>query len=159
MTSLSTPLHQRPEHGEAWSFLGSRAVVRASAESTGGSLSVLEFTNPPGFAPPWHTHLDEVEAFYVLDGAAAFLCGDERFEAGPGDFVLLPAGRPHAFVVADDAPLRALQITAPGGFERFVAEVGRPHSETAAADESTDPALLVAAAARHRIEIVGPPPR
>jgi len=152
------PAHQRPDDGESWSFLGSKAVVRASAATTGGALSVLEFTNPPGFAPPWHTHLDEVEAFYVLDGAAVFLCGTERFEASRGDFVLLPAGLPHAFLVADDAPLRALQITAPGGFERFVAEVGRPYAEAAVAHEDADPAVLVAAAARHRIEIVGPPP-
>ena len=155
----STPLHQSPEDGETWSFLGSRAVVRASAATTGGALSVLEFTNPPGFAPPWHTHLDEVEAFYVLDGAAAFLCGEQRFEATSGDFVLLPAGLPHAFVVADDAPLRALQITAPGGFERFVAEVGRPYADAAGAHDEADPGALVAAAARHRIDIVGPPPR
>ncbi len=156
--TTTMPAHQRPDDGEAWSFLGSTAVVRASATTTGGALSVLEFTNPPGFAPPWHTHLDEVEAFYVLDGAAVFLSGTHRFEATRGDFVLLPAGLPHSFLVTDDAPLRALQITAPGGFERFVAEVGRPYADAADAHEVADPAVLVAAAARHRIEIVGPPP-
>jgi len=39
-----------------------------------------------------------------------------------------------------------------------VAEVGRPYAEAAVAHEDADPAVLVAAAARHRIEIVGPPP-
>jgi hypothetical protein len=44
---------------------------------------------------------------------------------GPGDFVFLPRGIPHAFVVSD-GPVRGLQITASAGFERFIEELGRP---------------------------------
>ena len=43
------------------------------------------------------------------------LCGGEQFDAGPGDFVLLPVGLPHAFRVTSEVPLRTLQITVPGG--------------------------------------------
>jgi hypothetical protein len=62
----------------------------------------------------------------VLSGTARFHCDGETFAAGPGDFVLLPVGLPHSFVVGPDEPLRALQISTPSGFEEFVAAVGEP---------------------------------
>jgi quercetin dioxygenase-like cupin family protein len=43
-------------------------VVKADAETTGGVVSVLEATEPPGFGPPIHVHDDAAEAFYVLQG-------------------------------------------------------------------------------------------
>src|SRR5215475_1856981 len=118
------PYVSRDGDGEALWFLGSLVTVKAAAAQTRGRLTVVEFVNPPGFAPPVHRHLDEDEMFYVLSGSAEFRCGDDTFAAGPGDFVLLPVGVPHTFLVGDAQPLRTLQITAPSGFERFAAEVG-----------------------------------
>jgi len=43
-------------------------VVKADAASTGGVVSVLEATEPPGFGPPIHVHRDAAEVFYVLEG-------------------------------------------------------------------------------------------
>jgi hypothetical protein len=38
-------------------------TVRASAEETGGAVSVLENEEPPRFGPPIHVHHDCAEAF------------------------------------------------------------------------------------------------
>ena len=38
-------------------------------------------------------------AWYVIAGELTVLVGDERVEAGPGDFVLGPRGIPHTFLV------------------------------------------------------------
>jgi uncharacterized cupin superfamily protein len=101
----------------------------------------------------------EDEAFYVLSGTARFHCEDQVFDAGPGDFVLLPVGLPHTFLVGADEPLRALQITTPAGFEEFAAEAGEPAARRELpAPGPLDPAFLGNAAARHHIEILGPPP-
>ncbi|WP_230859887.1 hypothetical protein [Actinoplanes aureus] len=54
--------------------------------------------------------------------------------------MLLPAGPPHTFLVGADAPLRA---TGPG----LPAETG-----------PVDPVALGHAAARHGIDVLGPPP-
>jgi mannose-6-phosphate isomerase-like protein (cupin superfamily) len=35
--------------------------------------------------------------YYVLDGAASFIVGDERFEARAGDVVLVPVSTPYEF--------------------------------------------------------------
>ena len=97
--------------------------------------------------------------FFILAGTAEFLCAEQRFAAGPGDFVLLPVGLAHTFLVGPDAPLRALQITTPSGFEAFASEVGEPATQrpARAPDPSTQPPSA-AAAARHAVEILGPPP-
>ena len=66
--------------------------------------------------------------FYLLYGTAEFRCDGRALHAGPGDFVLLPAGLPHAFLIGADEPLRALQITTPAGFEDFAADAGEPRA-------------------------------
>jgi quercetin dioxygenase-like cupin family protein len=153
------PYVRRDGEGEALWFLGSLVTVKAAGAETGGRLTVVEFLNPPGFAPPLHRHLEEDELFYVLSGAAEFRCDGDALVAGPGDFVMLPAGLAHTFIVGTDEPLRTLQITTPSGFERFAAEVGEPAREQRLPDGGPiDPAALGHAAARHAIEILGPPP-
>ena len=145
--------------GEALWFLGNLVTLKATGAETGGRVTVVEFVNPPGFAPPLHRHEREEEMFLILDGRATFHCGEESVAAGPGDFVLLPAGRPHTFVVAPDAPLRSLQITTPAGFEAFAAAVGEPAAERRLPDPGpVDPAALAHAGALHGVEILGPPP-
>jgi mannose-6-phosphate isomerase-like protein (cupin superfamily) len=153
------PYVLRSGEGEALWFLGNLATIKTAGAHTRGALTVVEFLNPPGFAPPVHRHLAEDEAFYVLDGHVQFRCGETSFDAGPGDFVLLPVNRPHTFLVGPDQPLRALQITTPAGFEDFAAEVGRPAAELRLPDPGPiDPVALGHAASRHAVELLGPPP-
>ncbi len=145
--------------GEAHWFLGSLVTNKVTGKETGGRLTVVEFINPPGFAPPLHRHTVEDEMFYVLAGSAEFHCDGETFAAGPGAFVMLPSGLAHTFVVAAGEPLRTLQITTPSGFEEFASEAGMPAEERRLPDPMPiDPAALGHAAARHAIEILGPPP-
>ena len=157
--SSTHPYLLGPAGGEALWFLGNLVTVKAGGAQTGGRLTAAEFLNAPGFAPPLHRHLEEDEMFYVLSGTARFLCDGEEFVARPGDFVLLPAGLPHAFIVGTQEPMRCLQLTTPSGFEDFATEVGTPATEQRLPDPGPiDPAALGHAAARHHIEILGPPP-
>ncbi|MEV0730727.1 cupin domain-containing protein [Polymorphospora sp. NPDC050346] len=147
------------DEGEAYWFLGNLVTVKATGAQTRGRLTVVEFVNPPGFAPPLHRHQTEDELFYVLSGTAEFRCAGEVLPAGPGDLVLLPVGLPHTFLVGPDEPLRTLQITTPSGFEGFAAEAGEPAAARRLPDPGpVDPAALGHAAARHGVELLGPPP-
>jgi mannose-6-phosphate isomerase-like protein (cupin superfamily) len=153
------PYLRRSGEGEALWFLGSLVTIKAGGAETSGRLTVVEFVNPSGFAPPLHRHLHEDEMFYVLSGTARFQCDGEVFTAGPGDFVLLPARLPHTFVVGADEPLRTLQITTPSGFEHFAAQAGEPAGAHRLPEPGPiDPVALGHAAARHAIELLGPPP-
>jgi quercetin dioxygenase-like cupin family protein len=161
MTAPTTPrprlLH--PDEGDALWFLGNLVTVKATGADTGGRATVVEFLNPPGFAPPLHRHTVEDEMFLLLSGRATFWCDGQELVAGPGDFVLLPAGLAHSFLVAPDEPLHTLQITTPAGFEQFAAAVGGPAVARRLPDPGpVDPAALAHAAQLHGVEILGPPP-
>jgi mannose-6-phosphate isomerase-like protein (cupin superfamily) len=158
-TAAVRPYVRREGEGEALWFLGNLVTIKAAGAQTRGRLTVAEFVNPAGFAPPLHRHREEDEMFHLLSGTARFHCDGESFTAGPGDFVFLPAGLAHTFLVGTDEPLRVLQITTPSGFEHFAAEAGEPARERRLpAPGPVDPAALGHAAARHAIEILGPPP-
>ena len=66
-----------------------------------------------------HTHRNEDEYSYVLEGRLGVQLGDEVLEAGPGELVFKPRGVPHAFWNAGDEPLRLLELISPAGFENY----------------------------------------
>jgi quercetin dioxygenase-like cupin family protein len=77
-------------------------------------LEVIELRFGPDFegVDP-HTHTDQTDTFFVLEGEAEFLVGDETFRFGPGSYVAAPPGVVHGFRVAGDAELRMLNIHTP----------------------------------------------
>src|SRR5437016_13378901 len=77
--------------------VGDTYTFKATGESTGGSLALLEASIPPGSGPPPHVHADEDEAFYVLAGVLELVAGDEILIARAGDFVFVPRGTLHCF--------------------------------------------------------------
>jgi mannose-6-phosphate isomerase-like protein (cupin superfamily) len=127
-------------------FLGSRVRILAGGEADVGLVDMIEV--PAGHMPPLHVHHNEDEGFYLLSGEATLFMPGEQVTLRAGDFFLAPGGVPHAYRVGD-TPARWLIISSPAGFERFVAEVGEQRID--------DPAALAEAAARHDIEILGPP--
>ena len=77
-------------------------------------FEVIELRFGPEFeGVDLHSHSDHVDSFYVLEGEAEFLVGDEVFRAGPGSFVAAPVDFPHGFRNAGDGELRMLNIHAP----------------------------------------------
>ena len=134
-------------------FLGLPTVVRATSQTTNGAFGLIDqLMMPPGFASPYHTHHLEDEAFYVLEGELAFVCGGSWTIAGPGTYVFGPRNIPHGFKVVGDAPARMLLLCSPGGFEQFVVEMAEP------APAPPDMARLMAVAAKYKIDILGPLP-
>lgn len=149
----------KAQEGDPFWFLGSLVIVKVDGAHTRQKLTILDFINPPGFAPPVHRHLVEDEVFYIVSGRARFDCDGTVFDAAPGDFVFLPVGSTHTFLVVPEEPLHTLQIAVPAGFEEFTAEAGTSAAERVLpAPGPMDPDALAAAAARHNIEILGPPP-
>src|SRR5438552_1750949 len=99
---------------------GFDAAVKASRLSTGGNLSVIESRTRGG--APWHVHTREDEYFYVVEGTIVVHLGKETYEAGPGSFVFLPRGVPHAWDVGGDGFATLLMMTAPAMLEEFLRE-------------------------------------
>ena len=159
MTVLTTTgYHLAADEGEAYEFLNTLAIVKASGAATNNALAVVEFRLPVGFSPPPHVHHDEDEAFYILAGQIDAQVGDDELAARQGAFLWLPRGVRHGFVVTGDGPCTILTITTPSGFERFVMEVGSP-STTLTLPEPREPDIprLVEIAGRYGIEFPAPP--
>jgi quercetin dioxygenase-like cupin family protein len=99
-----------------------------------------------------HVHRHDCEVFLVLAGTLRVVVDGREHEAGEGSAAVLPAGRPHGFVIVSPMA-RYLTLHHGPAFEQFAA------AAAGEGDDSPDPARLTAIAAAHGIDIVGPPLR
>ena len=104
--------------GERLSFGGTTIVVRAAADTTGGSFTLLEEESPL-LDTSSHVHSREDETYYVVEGDHVFVCGRQEFEVGPGGVVFLPSGIPHAHRRLVPGVGRLLCLLTPAGLEGF----------------------------------------
>ncbi len=145
--------------GEAFWFGDSLATIKAGGEATGGHCAVIEVLAPKGNGPPLHVHRNEDEWFYVLEGEMLFWVGGRKITAGPNSFVFGPRNVPHTFTVTSPA-VRYIVVALPAGFDRFVRALAVPAKTCTlppATLEQPSPDRMMAAAAAHQIEILGPP--
>lgn len=105
--------------GEARWWFGALAEIKLTSEQTGGALSILEITEPPGTEAPLHVHERDDETFWILDGDVRFEVGDTTIDASAGDVAFGPRGVPHRYTVGATG-CRMLFIMTPGGFEELV---------------------------------------
>jgi hypothetical protein len=74
-------------------------------------------------------------------------------------FALGPKGVPHTYVVRSPTA-RLLILAMPAGLDRFFRDVGEPAAAVALPEPAApDVARVAEVAARHGIELVGPPAR
>jgi quercetin dioxygenase-like cupin family protein len=162
MTNVTTnaePNLVGPGEGDAYWFLGALATIKASTESTGGGVAVIEHLAPRGHGSPLHVHTREDEWFYILEGELTFWVDGQVSVASAGSFVYGPKGLPHTFIVSSELA-RFLLVTEPAGFERFTRALGQPAERREIPPPATEPPDvegLAKLAARFGLQIVGPP--
>lgn len=106
------PLAERLVFGEG------TVLLRATAKTTGGALTIIEEI-PPLLDTPLHVHSKEDELFYILEGEHVVQRGETEFHVGPGDTVFLPRGVPHAQRRLVPGEGRLLVVCTPAGLEDF----------------------------------------
>jgi quercetin dioxygenase-like cupin family protein len=124
-TPALEPVAVTSGEGEARWWFGSLAVIKATAADTGGLMTIVEVTEPPGMEAPLHVHHVEDEGFWILEGDVTFYVGDATIEAGAGDYVFGPRDIPHRFTVGDSG-CRMLFILTPGGMEGLIRATSEP---------------------------------
>jgi len=145
---------------DVWFFGGARISVKTGGAQTDGRLYQVHIIEQRGSGPPLHIHNNADETFYVIDGELLVFVGDERIEAGPGDFVFGPRGVAHAYVARSEQA-EFLATFAPASMDRFFEELGGVpvvSGEPAPAASYPDPEEFARGAAKWGVEIVGPPP-
>jgi quercetin dioxygenase-like cupin family protein len=87
---------------------GERITFHRTAADTQGELLEFELElAADGHVPGAHVHPEQEERFHVLEGTMRFRRGLRTIVAGPGETVVVPAGRMHKFANGGDGPARA----------------------------------------------------
>ena len=98
---------------------------------SGAGMGVFELTVGPGArVPPPHSHRDNEEIVYVLDGVLRYTVDNETRDLNPGERMYTPRGSVHAFSNPHDRAARALIVLTPDigaqYFRDIAAVVGAP---------------------------------
>jgi mannose-6-phosphate isomerase-like protein (cupin superfamily) len=142
---MTQPVVHQPGEGERIAVGPLSNVVHLASDDSEGKLCVSEATLAPGFAgPPLHSHEQLHDMFYVLEGTLTVVVNGQTIDAEPGAFVCVPPRTSHTFGNSTGAPVRFLNISAPGGFEHYMREVAG-----AAASGPPTPEQLADIASRH----------
>lgn len=89
-----------------------------------GGLGVFEMTVPSGArVPPPHSHSNNEECVYVLEGTLRYSVGAETRELRPGEWMSTPRGSVHHFSNPAGETARALVIMTPDVGATYFQEV------------------------------------
>ena len=115
---------------------------------------IFEMIVPPGArVPPAHSHSDNEEIIYCLEGTLRTTVADEVRDLEPGDGRYTPRGAVHSFSNPHDRVARALVILTPDIGAQFFRDI----AEVVSAPGKPDPAKM--AAVMHRYGLVLAPPK
>jgi quercetin dioxygenase-like cupin family protein len=141
-----------------WFAGGGTFTWKATAAETGGAFLLLEDHMVKGKTTPLHTHPNEDETIFVLEGELLVDCDGEQHRLGEGGLFVAPRGLPHAFMVISETA-RILALQTPGSGESFYRQAGEPLGPGVDPDRPADFARLRAVAEQSEsIELLGPPP-
>jgi mannose-6-phosphate isomerase-like protein (cupin superfamily) len=135
--------------------------IKASSADTDEAYTLLEVIVPPAGGPPGlHTHPQQ-ETFYILEGEFAI---DTLRDGMPvsevvrtGDVVNVPGMAPHNYRNIGSTPGRFVSAQVPGGFDRFLMELGIPITDPATQPQLSEPPdmqQVMEICARHNVSFV-----
>jgi DNA-binding transcriptional MerR regulator len=134
---------------------GEPSDCKVSAGDTDGALSVFEFRGRNGW--PRHSHYEQDEWLYVVEGAIECEIGGKRLRLRRGESVFVPRTVPHWWGSEGERPSTVLEVYQPAGrLEQFFREAGRytdpPIHEALSVDE------MLRLFDAHGMRLLGPGP-
>jgi mannose-6-phosphate isomerase-like protein (cupin superfamily) len=114
MTNTNAVL-ARGDQAEMLGAAPNQTWLLAEADEAEGTMNAVRTTLGRGVdGPPPHYHRASSELFFLLDGALDVLTGEQIVTVRTGDFLLVPAGMPHAWGTPAESGADILIIKAPG---------------------------------------------
>lgn len=108
-----------PGEGRRYPCGPMQAAFLADGDETGSRYSVsIWWVDPRKPGPGAHSHEENEELFFVIEGTMTFLVGDRYVDAPAGTFLRIPARVAHDFENRTDQRAGALNVFIPGGFEQ-----------------------------------------
>lgn len=130
--------------------LGIRYLIDGSQSA---SLGMFELTVPPASnVPPLHSHTDNEEIVYVLEGTLRYTVGSDTRDLTPGQTMQTPKGTVHGFSNPFDGVARALITLSPDIGAQYFKDV----AAVVNADGPPDKAALVAVMGRYGLVPAAP---
>jgi quercetin dioxygenase-like cupin family protein len=85
-----------------------------TGEATQGKAALLEMVQRKGQEPPYHSHPETDETYYVIEGELTFSIDGETISAPAGATVFIERGKMHSFTVETEiANMLILVMPAP----------------------------------------------
>ncbi len=151
--TMLAPVIRRAGEGEKRWFFGG-GVFTWKLSSANEDIGLWEVDMVEGKWTPVHTHPIS-ESMWVLDGQIQYRINNDEHEIGPGDFVMVPAGVPHAFIVKSPTA-KVLSIQPTCECEPFYRGASEPFEGSSCIVDFHR--IAQSAQENGGIEIVGPPP-
>jgi quercetin dioxygenase-like cupin family protein len=130
--------------------LGVRYLIDGSQD---GSLGIFELTVPPASnVPPPHSHSNNEEIVYVLEGTLRYSVGADTRDLAPGQSMHTPKGTVHAFSNPHDATARALIVMSPDIGAQYFKDIAAVVNSGGPPDKSA----LIAVMSRYGLVPAGP---
>jgi quercetin dioxygenase-like cupin family protein len=105
--------------------LGKMTIRYLVDGSRTGTMGMFELTVLPGASvPPPHSHSNNEEIVYVLEGQLRYAAGDDKRDLRPGDSMHTPRGVVHAFSNPFPGVARALITLSPDIGAQYFLDVG-----------------------------------
>ncbi len=112
------------DRGQAFQLGGTAVIFKLLAGQTNGVVALVEHIVAPGtLAAPPHTHQNEDEISYILEGELTVQVGERLIHALANTLIMKPRGIQHTFWNAGETPARLLEIITPAGFEQYFQEM------------------------------------
>ena len=133
-------------------FEGDKFYCKVSTQDTDGDMYVFESTRLKEGGPILHTHYEQDEWWYVLQGQFLIKVGDKTYKAKAGDFVFGPRMVPHTMAKVGQEEAKLIIGFQPAGkMEEYFKKI----SEGVATNMSEEERDNLRKA--HGFERVGPP--
>lgn len=133
--------------------LGGLTIAYLRDGAADRTLGTFELTVAPGAnVPPPHSHRDNEEMVYVLEGTLRYTVDGQSRDLRPGDWMHTPKGSVHAFSNPHEVLARALVTLSPD----IGAQYFRDIAEVVGAGGPPDKAKLVAVMQRYGLTPAAP---
>lgn len=105
--------------------LGQMSIRYLIDGARSGTMGVFELTVLPGAnVPPPHSHSNNEEVVYVLEGKLRYAVGDDKRDLQPGESMHTPRGIVHEFSNPFSGLARALIVLSPDIGAQYFLDVG-----------------------------------
>jgi quercetin dioxygenase-like cupin family protein len=113
----------RSQAGQTLQVLSDRICLKLKSAASPNRMAVMTVEVPPGgFVPP-HTHAQEEESYFMLEGTMVMQLGSQEWTIAPGDFVHVPAGTIHGYKNDSNQCVRFLAWSIGGAIDEFFTEM------------------------------------